>query len=376
MRSPRVKSRKRAVSPSLEGLETRELLSAVPQLHHVAALNNHHRLTTIAQIAATAPVLTSTIPANGDVNPYGLAFVPPGFAFGGPLHPGDILVGNFNSSANLQGTGTTIVQVTPNHQTSVFYQGPPGVGFNNGLSVLKRGFVVAAVVPSTDGTSSTAGQGSILVLDRHANVVANFNDANLLNGPWSMTVVDQGSRALVFVSNVLSGTVSRFVLTVPSHGSNIHILSATQIASGYTHRGDPAAFELGPAGLAYDARHNTLYVASSADNAIYAIPNASRTADHGAGRLVYQDNVHLHGPVGLTFAPDGNLITANGDGVNVDPNQPSELVEFTTRGQFVGQFSLNPNNGGAFNVLVSARPKHVLAAVNDNTSQLETWNVG
>jgi len=59
------------------------------------------------------PVRTvSTVPANGDVNPYGVAFVPNNFYTGsGPLKHGDILVSNFNNSANLQGTGTTIVRI-------------------------------------------------------------------------------------------------------------------------------------------------------------------------------------------------------------------------------------------------------------------------
>ena len=59
----------------------------------------------------------STVPANGDVNPYGVAFVPNGFP-GNTLKPGDILVSNFNNAANLQGTGTTIVRIQPNGQRS------------------------------------------------------------------------------------------------------------------------------------------------------------------------------------------------------------------------------------------------------------------
>ena len=47
---------------------------------------------------------------NGDVNPYGVAFVPDRFNAGaGPLKTGDILISNFNNAKNLQGTGTTIV---------------------------------------------------------------------------------------------------------------------------------------------------------------------------------------------------------------------------------------------------------------------------
>jgi hypothetical protein len=58
-------------------------------------------------------VNSSTIPSNGDQNPYGVAFVPEGFPAGGALSPGDVLVSNFNSGGNLQGMGTTIIQLTP-----------------------------------------------------------------------------------------------------------------------------------------------------------------------------------------------------------------------------------------------------------------------
>ena len=59
-------------------------------------------------------IISSTIPANGDLNPYGLAFVPNGFARGGTIAPGDVLVSNFNAKNNFQGTGTTIIKLTPN----------------------------------------------------------------------------------------------------------------------------------------------------------------------------------------------------------------------------------------------------------------------
>ena len=58
-------------------------------------------------------IISSTIPANGDLNPYGIAFVPDGFAAGGMIAPGDVLVSNFNAKNNLQGTGKTIIKLTP-----------------------------------------------------------------------------------------------------------------------------------------------------------------------------------------------------------------------------------------------------------------------
>jgi DNA-binding beta-propeller fold protein YncE len=149
----------------------------------------------------------------------------------------------------------------------------------------------------------------------------------------------------------------------------------TRIGSGYLTRTDPAALVVGPTGLAYDAKRNILYVASTGDNEIFAISNAgSRTSDGGTGKLVYQDDAHLRGPLGLVLAPNGDLITANGDAVNPDPTQTSELVEFTPKGKFVGEFSIDPNGGGAFGVAVSTDGNLLrFAAVEDVTNSLDIW---
>jgi hypothetical protein len=368
-------SRSRARRPSLEGLEARALLSRMTApTAMVAALGNmtprSKAVPTIDQLA-TAPMQTvSTVPANGDVNPYGVAFVPAGFPRGGSLNPGDVLVSNFNNVNNLQGTGSTIVRITPQGQSSVFYQGPStGVGLTTALGVLRRGFVIVGNVPTTDGTSATIGQGSLIVLNSSGKQVAN------LTSPWDLAVNDMGSRAQIFVSNVLSGTVTRLNVNLPARGG-VDVTSATQIASGYTHRSDPFAFEIGPTGLAYNAHTGVLYVASTLDNALYAIPHAGTTrTDRGTGTLVSQDSTHLHGPLGLALAPDGNLIAANGDAVNPDPNHPSELVEFTPRGQFVGQFSTNPSIGAPFGLAFSSTNPLRLAAVSDITNSLGIWQV-
>lgn len=75
------------------------------------------------QILPFPTATVSTIPSNGDVNPYGVAFVPKGFRGDGMLAPGDILVSNFNNAQNIQGTGTTIVKIAPSGQQSLFFQG-------------------------------------------------------------------------------------------------------------------------------------------------------------------------------------------------------------------------------------------------------------
>jgi hypothetical protein len=326
----------------------------------------------------------STVPSNGDVNPYGIAFVPSSFPSGGTINSGDVLVSNFNNKANLQGTGTTIMRITPQNQVSVFFQAPTGVsGLSTALGILQAGYVLIGTVPSSNGMSSTAGQGSLMVLDKNGKVVTTLTDANLLNGPWDLTVNDMGSTAQIFVSNVLGGNVTRLSVTLnpaATGAAQFTVTSSTQIASGYTHRGDPTAFEIGPTGLAYNGATHILYVASTGDNAIYAIPSADTVGTQtGTGTVYFKDKVHLHGPLGLTYASDGNLVAAQGDAINAKKSQSSELVEFGPKGkkiQFIAQFSISPRMpGGAFGVAAVSGSQPQFAAVNDINNTVEIWQV-
>src|SRR5579871_6741145 len=210
-------------------------------------------------------VIASTVPANGDVNPYGLVRVPKS---AGSLTEGNLLVSNFNNSANLQGTGTTIVQITPSGTVSLFAQidaanlpgpCPGGVGLTTALVALRSGWVVVGSLPTTDGTSATANSGCLLVLDSKGNVAETFY-GSLINGPWDMTASDNGSTASLFFTNVLNGTVAgggnvvhggtvvRMDLNIPK-GSQPNIQAMTVIGSGFAERTDPAALVIGPTGV-------------------------------------------------------------------------------------------------------------------------------
>jgi DNA-binding beta-propeller fold protein YncE len=296
---------------------------------------------------------SSTVPANGDVNPYGLAFVPEGFPGGGKIAAGDVLVSNFNNSGNLQGEGTTIIQLTPrgplappNNAEVFFTSSLPGL--STALGVLRAGFVLVGNVPTTDGSFATIGQGALQVIDKHGHWLQSWTDPVFLDGPWDLALDDDGLRVHVFVSNVLNGTVSRLDVAVESGG--LKLKKKTTIAIGYTHIPNMAALILGPTGLAYDEGSDTLYVASTADNAIFAIADASqRSSAVKMGNLVFADS-HLRGPLALRFAPNGDLLTANGDAVNMDPLHPSEIVEFTRWGQFVREYNVDASQGGAFGI--------------------------
>ena len=325
------------------------------------------------------PIISADTTITGDSNPYGVAFVPDGFPTDGLLAPGDLVVSNFNGPSGNQGTGSSILRVTQAGAVSVFFQGPPppapGIGFSTALGVLKAGFVIAGAVPTTDGTCNTVSAGELFIFDRHGHMVNTLTDSSLLDGPWDLTIRDRGEEAQVFVSNVLSGTVTRINFMIPSGGNPV-VVSETQIASGYKTDCSQAAVVVGPTGVALDHEGSSLFVASTDDNAIFVVRNAvNRKTDGGTGELVYQDDAHLHGPLALALAPNGHLITANGDAVKTDNNHLSYYVEFTKNGQFVSWFQIDPVGGSAFGFAVKAVNGQVLfAAVDDNSSMLEEWS--
>jgi hypothetical protein len=310
--------------------------------------------------------ITSTVPANGDVNPYGVAVVPTST---GSLVKGDVLVSNFNNSANEQGTGTTIVQISPGGQLTVFAQidatklpgpCPGGVGLTTALGILPGGWVVVGSLPTTDGTSATAQAGCLLVINNKGKVAETIAGHGI-NGPWDMATVSAGPLAALFVSNVLNGTVAangatvnqgtveRLVLVL--RGSKPPLLAAhTIIGSGFGERTDPAALVVGPTGLGLDS-HGTLFVADSVGNRITAIPAAAvRITSAGTGKVVTTGG-KLNTPLGLAIAPNGDVLTVNGvDGF---------IVETTPRGKQVASFLLDntggppPGNGALFGLAVT-----------------------
>jgi len=315
----------------------------------------------------------TTVPSNGDVNPYGVAFVDDSFPVGsGPLAHGDILISNFNNSQNLQGTGTTIVHISKAGVQSLFFQGTAPLGLSTALGTLRAGFVVVGNGPTSDGTSATATAGSLLVINNQGKLVQSITNA-AINYPWDMTLVDDGDKAIAFVSNALDGKVNRLDFAV--NASGLALLSWKTIGSGYMHRGDPVTLFVAPTGSAYDPARDILYVASTGDNAVYAIHNAAaRQSSAGLGDLIYKDDAHLHGALALAWAPNGHLLVTNNDGINPDPDQPSEIVEFTVDGRFVKEISVDPAGGGAFGLAVNTSHfKSIFAAVDDNTASLFRW---
>lgn len=284
----------------------------------------------------TVTTVSTTVPPNGDLNPYGIAQVP---KTTGSLIQGRFLISNFNNGANQQGTGTTIVQIAPNGTFSLFAQidasktsCPGGIGLTTALVALRSGFVIVGSLPASGGVAANAQAGCLIVLDSTGNVVETFSGHNL-NGPWDMTAADGGFLVALFVTNVLNGTVAaggsvvneatvvRLSLTIPD-GRPPQLIDSTIVASGFPERTDPAALVIGPTGVAFDEQTGILYVADSLDNRIAAIPNALfRAHSAGIGRTVSQGGA-LNDPLGLALTPNHDLVSANGNDGNIVETNP------------------------------------------------------
>ena len=112
------------------------------------------------------------------------------------------------------------MRVNANASPTLLFRDADAPGLSTALGVLRSGFVLVGNVPSTDGSGactgqeSNVGQGALFVLDRHGRLVNTLASASMLDGPWDLAVDDEGSSAHVFVSNALSGTVTRIDLHV------------------------------------------------------------------------------------------------------------------------------------------------------------------
>jgi hypothetical protein len=326
--------------------------------------------------------LGSTVPKKGDVNPYGIAVVP---ASKGSLKAGDILVSNFNDKKNLQGTGTTIMQVSPKGKATVFASLAPGslhgscpggVGLTTALAVLKSGWVIVGSLPTANGKSSTAKAGCLILVDSAGKAVGTI-EGGPIDGPWDMTAVDQGTKATLFVSNVLDGTVAASPRTVrkgtvvrielSTAGSAPSVTSETAIGTGFPERTDPGALVVGPTGLGL-GHNGTLYVANSVADSITALPSAmTRTSATGGTRVASGGD--LNDPLGLTIAPDGHILTVDGGDGN--------LLELTPDGTQVALKMIDtspvppgPNGNGTLFGLVPAPGDAGIYFVDDGTNTL------
>jgi hypothetical protein len=311
-------------------------------------------------------VLDTTIPANGDSNPYAVVVAPVSI---GKIKKGDVLVDNFNNKQNFQGAGSTIVDYDPLTKTTTLFASVPqhlaacpgGVGLTTAMALLKSGYLIVGSLPSTDGTFATTGPGCLIVFDANGKFIKTFAGGHI-DGPWgNVALVDRGDSATLFVSQIGAGkfpsakqagklaAVLRLEIAVDKDGPQI--TKETVIGEGFAERADKDVFVIGPTGLALAG--DTLYVSDAIGNAINAIPAAlTRTDSAGTGTLVTKDG-RLKRPLALAQTPNGHLLAINGlDGevIEIDPTTKAQVAAHWIN---TNKAQTPPGNGNLFGLALT-----------------------
>ena len=315
--------------------------------------------------------LINTVPSNGDQNPYAIVVAP---VSSGTVKQGDVLVGNFNNSANLQGTGSTIINYHPDTKEMTVFATVPrdlkdcpgGIGLSTAMTMLKSGWVIVGSTPSNDGTTGTKGAGCLIVLDNQGKVASTIVSPNI-NDPWgNMAVVDNGDHATLFVSNAGFGvggaagnppvfkqsTILRLDLDIPQGKAPV-VKQETVIASGFGAQADKGVFLIGPTGLALSTDQKLLYASDAIGNRVTEIDEPmTRDTSAGVGRELTADGF-LHRPLAMVTAPNGHLLVTNalnGQVVEIDPATGKQLY---ARWIDTDKAQSPPGNGDLFGIAMT-----------------------
>lgn len=361
----------------------------------LAACGSNGTPTTTSSSPPAQPLLTSlhtlspvasTVPANGDINPYGLTLI---LASVGRLIAGDLLVSNYNAKINVQGTGHTLVEISPAGRRTTFahinslpsgQHCPGGIGVDTALSVLPGGYVVVGSLPQT-----TKGNlphlnpiGCLIVLNSNGTPVAAWSGPSI-DGPWDMAATSTSTTASLYVSNVLarSGTSASAVpatgvctivrIDLALHnGSSPTVTGTTVIGSGFPWRVNPATVVLGPTGVAVGA-DGTAYVVNTLTNTITAIPGAAtRMTPVAFGTNTIATGGGLNQPLGLIVAANGDLIAVNGNDGNA--------TELTPAGKQVAVAKVIENGAGDLFGIAASKDGKALWLTDDGTNSLDLYH--
>ncbi|HKE36071.1 MAG TPA: hypothetical protein VKB39_01475 [Candidatus Baltobacteraceae bacterium] len=285
-------------------------------------------------------VIGSTIdPKFGQLNPYGLDVAR---STAGKFTQGDLAVCNFNAKSNVQGTGFTIVALhpVPGSTPTLVYASKKVLEGCNALALSPSGdFIWAADFVANDNP----------IIDPTGKLVMNIK-GKPLDRPFGQAFAQPKSGDTAFYeSNAGDGKIIRF-----------DVVKNTEqvVAKGFKiNHGKPGSI-LGPSGLQYDSKKDTLYVVDGANNAVYALVNVTQIPDdcltlendamHFTGcnaasaRVVYSGKP-LNGPISSALLYNGNLVIGN----TLDPDGKNLMIELTPSGKVLDVKNVDKGAAGS-----------------------------
>ena len=274
----------------------------------------------------TITTIGSTVdPIFNEVNPYGLDIAK---ATIGPIATGDLVVCNFNNSANAQGTGSTIIALHPiAGSTPVHIAQDASLTGCDAIAVAPNDNIWAAAFAANDNPIVAPG-GAVLT--------------TLPGGPW------QHPFGQAFAPNPGPFGIAAFYESNAADGSIVRIdihpgpaFTFDVIATGFAVNGGAPGSILGPSGLQYDAAHDRLFIVDGANNTLVSFKHVSTIPQGGItvngttfsgpfsrrARLVFS-GAPLNGPISSALLFDGHIVLGN----TLDPNGQNLMVEIAPHG--------------------------------------------
>ena len=310
--------------------------AAAPATQPASFLDGIHRQT----------ALTSTVPDNGDQNPYAIVVAP---VSAGSIQKDDVLITNFNNAGNLQGLGTTIVDYNPTTKKLTTFAAlprdlagcPGGVGLSTAMTMLKTRLGHRRQRAERGRHDRDQGRGlphrarrqrqgrwnDRRRQDRHALGKHGGDRQRAIPRPCSSATRGLASaRPTAIRASSTRRRCLRIKLSIPE-GKPPAVVDQTVVGSGFGSQPNKDVFLVGPTGLALGP-NDTLYVSDATGNRISAIWDAT-TRDHsaGVGRTVTKDGL-LQTPLALATAPNGHLLVVNaknGQVVEIDPASGDQI---------------------------------------------------
>lgn len=266
-------------------------------------------------------------PGNGDKAPYGITIVPGKKG----LTKGQLLACNIADQGGTAGNGTTIEVLDPMPGSSpATFAHSPSIAGCDGVTIDSLNTVFATAYTAKD----------VVTLSSSGSVQKKFS-GHSIKVPFGNVFAMQGKHyqaAYDFIADALTGSV--LSLSYDRYGTG----KAIQVATGFAVNKQGPLGTLGPSGLQYDAKQDTLYIVDGVDNTVVAFSHASdllvedeivvkpggktfqcKYPKTTCGSLVHAGSP-LDAPMASALLPNGNLVVANTKGGN-------ELVELTPSGK-------------------------------------------
>ena len=210
------------------------------------------------------------------------------------------------------------------------------------------------------------------MLDSTGHVVKTISGGPI-NGPWDMTSVSAGrsptcssrtsstARSRTGETPTDGGTVVRIGLFTPFDHAPV-VTSERVIADGFPERTDEAALVVGPTGDRPGPRRDAVRRRHAGQPHRRGPDALFRQTPLADGGLTVARGGFLNNPLGLTIAPNGDILTANAN--------DGDIVETTPSGAEFRPFETGAGEGGLFGLTIAPNRQGVYF-VNDSNNTLD-----